>query len=1275
MKRLLLLVSLYLCLVAAGLATQTAVIADVNPTNKATVYITEAIQKQLIKLDNNQFYPSNPVTRLEFAEILCRIKNLPVKNCEESIIESGLMSFDKNGNFNPNHKITRLEVLVALIKLDGNDLSDETTGYTDVPPGHWAAKSVAAAIEQGLISPGKNSPLGVGKLIDRQSLAVLIARTNAFKAVPASGWPPPQDSQLVKAVTKLKDLELEKANLRLENEVLTSKVQTLTQEKEETKTNLDNRIKAIISDKESLYTRKQELLSEIASVNEELSSLKAQNSKLANDQQGSKAQMQKVQDQIAKKEKELEQITSEKLALQAQITKLVEDQQASKAQILKVQNAIVLKEKVLNQITSEKVVLQSQLNIFKQKLSELEENIFALNEQIKELNVKNERNEQTKLANLKDSEAKLKKLTIEKQLVQEQLANALLLNQGLKSDNATLNTQVQKLEDKQKTLANDLASKLKLINQEKTALFERKQALLKENVELKNQIEQTNSAKNKIETAKLNVDKNAQQASIEIDKLKSTLTKLQTQVTLLSAEKEELKAGQAKEVSANKDLVAKLDSKLKESMVEKASLYERKVALISEKAKLELAINSLQSENSKFKEESKKQGAKLKDETSSSKVQATNLEAETATLKKQLAESKKEAAALKESEAKLKKLAIEKQLVQEQLANALLLNQGLKSDNATLNTQVQKLEDKQKTLANDLASKLKLINQEKTALFERKQALLKENVELKNQIEQTNSAKNKIETAKLNVDKNAQQASIEIDKLKSTLTKLQTQVTLLSAEKEELKAGQAKEVSANKDLVAKLDSKLKESMVEKASLYERKVALISEKAKLELAINSLQSENSKFKEESKKQGAKLKDETSSSKVQATNLEAETATLKKQLAESKKEAAALKDESLRYKNLSSRFEEQGSKLEKEMAETNKKLAESNKESSTHKDSIAKLDAKLKESMAEKAALYERKLSLGSEKNKLENELTLLKKQLALEQNTALTLKGEKAQLQGENAKYKALSSKASVPSKVSTLNLEVESLRKQLTESQKEVAVLKAESSTLKSQNASYKSQGTKLESEIATLKKQFGDTKKEVVTEKTEAKPISADAISAMARKLESETTARKVSEKEKQVALIENAKLKVELSALQKNLKEQDTNLVALKVPAEITNNLSTDVIADQTTANSVFSTVTLNFDSMVVAFQPQPVLQEEDIQISVKGIAPEISVTKIEVELLSATIRLSVQPDGSYKGSATIPATMAGGKYQATIRVFNNDKLLTQKEVTYEVMKWWGD
>jgi len=178
-----------------------------------------------------------------------------------------------------------------------------------------------------------------------------------------------------------------------------------------------------------------------------------------------------------------------------------------------------------------------------------------------------------------------------------------------------------------------------------------------------------------------------------------------------------------------------------------------------------------------------------------------------------------------------------------------------------------------------------------------------------------------------------------------------------------------------------------------------------------------------------------------------------------------------------------------------------------------------------------------------------------------------------------------------------------------------------------------------------------------------------------MARKLESETSARKVSEKEKQVALIENAKLKLELNTLQKEQKEQDTKPAALKVPAEITNNLSADVIADQATANSVFSTVTLNFDSMVVAFQPQPVLQEEDIQISVKGISPAISVTKIEVELMSATIRLSVQADGSYKGSATIPATMAGGEYKAMLRVYNNDKVLTEKDVTYEVMKWWGD
>ena len=96
-----------------------------------------------------------------------------------TLAELGILRGDENGNFNPDSTITRAEFATMMCRMLG--VEDEAlliteSGFSDVPPGHWASGYVTKAVELGLFSGYGDGMFGPSDTLTYEQAVAVITR-------------------------------------------------------------------------------------------------------------------------------------------------------------------------------------------------------------------------------------------------------------------------------------------------------------------------------------------------------------------------------------------------------------------------------------------------------------------------------------------------------------------------------------------------------------------------------------------------------------------------------------------------------------------------------------------------------------------------------------------------------------------------------------------------------------------------------------------------------------------------------------------------------------------------------------------------------------------------------------------------------------------------------------------------------------------------------------------------------------------------------------------
>ena len=101
-----------------------------------------------------------------------------VEWAKESIY--GLLNLGAISNaekFNPGNYVTREEFVKMLVMLTGGSDKSFDCSFSDVPKDNWAYSYIATAVKRGIITGISENEFGLGKMITRQDIAVIIYRS------------------------------------------------------------------------------------------------------------------------------------------------------------------------------------------------------------------------------------------------------------------------------------------------------------------------------------------------------------------------------------------------------------------------------------------------------------------------------------------------------------------------------------------------------------------------------------------------------------------------------------------------------------------------------------------------------------------------------------------------------------------------------------------------------------------------------------------------------------------------------------------------------------------------------------------------------------------------------------------------------------------------------------------------------------------------------------------------------------------------------------------
>jgi len=162
---------------------------DLTAKDPIYPYVRYLVEKGIVKgFPDGTFHPAGNVTRAQAAKVIVLAKGLqPLKNVSfgfidlppgywaygeiEAALKAGLLKGYPDGAFGTENTITRAEAAALLIKLTGGELSGKVVDIQDVSPDHWAYRTVAIAIEAGLVKLPPDKLFYPDRLLRRDELA------------------------------------------------------------------------------------------------------------------------------------------------------------------------------------------------------------------------------------------------------------------------------------------------------------------------------------------------------------------------------------------------------------------------------------------------------------------------------------------------------------------------------------------------------------------------------------------------------------------------------------------------------------------------------------------------------------------------------------------------------------------------------------------------------------------------------------------------------------------------------------------------------------------------------------------------------------------------------------------------------------------------------------------------------------------------------------------------------------------------------------------------
>lgn len=159
----------------------------VTPIEKIVV---DSNAKYLDGFEDGTIKPDADITRAEVAKILTDvIESAPdveetplIKDLKDGawyesyakfVISKGIMVGDENGNFRPNDKMTRAEVVTTIRDLISSDIEKENK-FTDLTDKHWAYNHIMSAYNAGHVSGFSDGSFKPDAKISRAEVAQII---------------------------------------------------------------------------------------------------------------------------------------------------------------------------------------------------------------------------------------------------------------------------------------------------------------------------------------------------------------------------------------------------------------------------------------------------------------------------------------------------------------------------------------------------------------------------------------------------------------------------------------------------------------------------------------------------------------------------------------------------------------------------------------------------------------------------------------------------------------------------------------------------------------------------------------------------------------------------------------------------------------------------------------------------------------------------------------------------------------------------------------------
>lgn len=133
-----------------------------DPVTKTVKFSTWHFSKYVIKLNNVTF------------------KDVATSNWAKKHIEAmaakGVITGTGDSNFEPNGNLTRAQFAAMIVRLFKLSDAGASVSFSDVKPGQWFYKEVAAAVKAGIITGRGDGTFAPDENITRQDMVVIIAR-------------------------------------------------------------------------------------------------------------------------------------------------------------------------------------------------------------------------------------------------------------------------------------------------------------------------------------------------------------------------------------------------------------------------------------------------------------------------------------------------------------------------------------------------------------------------------------------------------------------------------------------------------------------------------------------------------------------------------------------------------------------------------------------------------------------------------------------------------------------------------------------------------------------------------------------------------------------------------------------------------------------------------------------------------------------------------------------------------------------------------------------